>query len=303
MQAAFQHSWGAGLSSTFQTAMVGLHRTILPRGHSRLVRLLARFLPSLKTYPALLADGDRLYLDLRETMCLGYFFEGELPHERGLVELLKVTLRPGGSFVDVGSNVGFYARKAAALVGDTGRVVAFEPNPSAYRLLEWNTRDTPHVRILRNAAGAQRGAASFWVQEAGDTSSLLAVGTGREISVEILTLDETLADWSSVDLIKIDVEGAELDVLKGAETIIRRHSPVVVFEFLRAFAEIALVTLDDFRSFFAGFSEAGYELYALTRGASGEEPSGTASDFVAVPACLRARLEPLPFLHPVRPTP
>ena len=220
------------MTHSFQTSMSRL-RSVLPRGWSPILRMAARFVPSLQHYQAKLTNGDHIFLDLRETMCLGLFFDGRLPHESGTEKLIKQVLRRGDVFVDVGANLGYFTRIASHVVGEEGLVLAFEPNPKAVRLLKLTCADLFNVRIFPNALSNYVGTADFYVREAGDRSSLYPDSGARPLSVSVTTLDKIVNQYDRVDFIKIDVEGFELEVLFGAMKSIKNHEPIICFEFLQ----------------------------------------------------------------------
>jgi FkbM family methyltransferase len=210
----------------------------------------ARVVPSLQQYRARLVDGGEIYLDLREFMCFSCFFYGELPHERGTEKLLRRVLKEGSTFVDVGANIGYFTGIASRLVGPTGTVLAFEPMPAALRLLQMNTASQSNVTIFPMALSDKKGTATFYVRKKGDMSSLSHDPGATPIPVTVGTLDESLANQARIDLIKIDVEGSELDVLRGGRRLIEQHRPIVYFEFLPCFAEPRGIRVEAFEEWF-----------------------------------------------------
>ncbi|HLA63333.1 MAG TPA: FkbM family methyltransferase [Rhodothermales bacterium] len=211
-----------------------------------MLRTAARIAPGLRRYPARLDSGDRLYVDLAERMCHGLFLYGGQPHEYGTEKLMRAVLRPGAVVADVGANVGYYTRLAAHLVGPTGAVHAFEPTPHAYRLLELNAADLPCVQAHRLALSDHDGETTIYVRASGDLSSL-AGGDGAEaVPVRVARLDTALAGVERLDFLKVDVEGFEPEVLRGAQRAMEVHRPVVTFEYLDEFAAERGFGLADF---------------------------------------------------------
>ncbi len=116
--------------------------------------------------------------------------------------------------VDGGANVGaatiwWRARWPAA------RIIAFEPDPHIFEVLTWNTRFLDGIE-LRQCALVGRERLMFWA-EGTDAGRLAPDGEGELISVPTVTLSEVLAGLGAVDLLKLDIEGAESDVLEEAE--------------------------------------------------------------------------------------
>ncbi|MCP9476014.1 MAG: FkbM family methyltransferase [Nitrospira sp.] len=271
-------------------AMVNVARRVIPRGWAPLIASAARVVPSLQQYRARLKDGGEIYLDLREFMCFSCFFYGELPHEQGTEKLLRRVLKEGGTFVDVGANIGYFTKFASKLVGARGRVFAFEPMPAALRLLRMNTAPLPNVTIFPVALSDTKGMATFYVRKKGDMSSLSYDSGATPVPVTVSTLDESLADQARIDLIKIDVEGSELEVLRGGRLILQRHRPIVYFEFLPCFAEPKGIRVETFEEL---FKPLGYSLRWINHSPS--DPSlisDTPSTYViAIPQGRERELE------------
>ncbi len=127
-------------------------------------------------------------------------------------------LKPGMVAVDVGAHAGYYTLLFARLVRPAGRVHAVEPAPANLALLRANLQRLGHAAVIVHpcAAGAAPGTREFLLTELGDTNSFfahpLAPAVGR-IAVDVAPLDTLVG--APANLIKIDVEGAELDVLAG----------------------------------------------------------------------------------------
>jgi FkbM family methyltransferase len=136
-------------------------------------------------------------------------------------KVVRRTLRAGMCVVDVGANVGYFSVLASRLVGPTGRVLAFEPSPSAAgrlrRTVEANRLS--NVRVEQIGLGAEVGEATlFDPLPDNHTPTLLGESGTPGVKVSVRTLDECLTDWDvgRVDLLKVDVEGFEPAVLAGA---------------------------------------------------------------------------------------
>lgn len=133
-------------------------------------------------------------------------------------------VRPGDTLVDVGANIGLYA-VAAAKRG--AHVVAIEPDPANVRQIRRHARlNRVRVEIVEALAGAQNSVAPLAARGSPVSGNIdMYLGpTTRYIVAAVLTLDALLKD-KPVDLLKIDVEGAEIDVLRGAERTLRDKKP------------------------------------------------------------------------------
>jgi FkbM family methyltransferase len=137
----------------------------------------------------------------------------------------------GDVVYDVGAHIGTYSVIAAQRVGTSGAVVAYEPNPTACeylrRHLNWNQMGE-RVQVREVACGATAGAAQlYWLPgESEGSSGLIAIEGFAQRQVQVTTLDaEVTALQLAPTLIKIDVEGAEWEVLQGAHATLRSVKP------------------------------------------------------------------------------
>lgn len=165
----------------------------------------------------------------------------ELLAGRGFEEHVGATLqalvRPGDTCVDVGANIGLFSLMMASIAGPTGRVVAIEPNPSNCRLLDLGAKenDFGHMEIIPVAVGEKPETLVF----SGLIGSNGIVGKREHLGppgpgstlVRAETLDHLLGALSRLDVIKIDIEGAEHLALLGAQRVIAKHRPTMVLEF------------------------------------------------------------------------
>ncbi len=144
------------------------------------------------------------------------------------------SLRPGDVVVDVGANVGYYTVLAGLLVGDTGRVYAFEPDPQNFELLRRNVAlNGLHNVILENkAASNEAGQLSLYLDEENKGDHRIYQPEGeqrRSIDVEAVRLDDYFEGVEdSVDFVKIDTQGAEFAILEGALGILARSPGLVM---------------------------------------------------------------------------
>jgi FkbM family methyltransferase len=157
--------------------------------------------------------------------------------EPGVQDALVSDLRPAARFWDVGAHCGFFSSLASRLVGPEGQVVSFEPcDENRSRLAETvRLNDAGNVRIVPWALGASSGEALLRELESDQTSmkwgKVEADPEGTAIRVPQRTLDEVGRELEPPGLIKVDVEGAELEVLEGARELIRSHRPAMIVEF------------------------------------------------------------------------
>lgn len=183
-------------------------------------------------------------------------------YEVEIKEAMKKYLKPGGTFLDIGANIGYLSAIGASLVGKKGAVHSFEPIPLYFRYLVTLTELNPDRKITVNkfALGQTEGSGFIDISRTNIGSNSLVAGFVDKQSVastqrvEIKPLD-AYADKNELgrpSFIKIDVEGFELSVLKGAVTVLRRcgnHMPPVIIEIVPSAYELLnrrIAELEDF---------------------------------------------------------
>ena len=159
---------------------------------------------------------------------------GEL--EPGVRRLIERVLSPGSVFVDIGANIGIHTLAAARAICGEGRVFAFEPFGPVRAFLEralWINGLADVVTVREAAVSDREGRRRLFLGATCGHHSLFQLGVDESspassVAVETVTLDAALAGDQRVDLIKIDAEGAELDVLAGARAVIGRNFDIAL---------------------------------------------------------------------------
>ena len=177
---------------------------------------------------------------------------------------LRRTLEPSHVFVDIGANVGYFTVLFAPLVA---RVVAFEPAPGSYRYCKSNIELNGLTNVDLHAVGLWDADTTLQVRS--DASSLMTTavapsadaGTGEVISV--VSLDNLIRrglDLPRLDVIKMDIEGAEVRALRGMRRTLARFRPAIVMEVNRPALAVCEATVDEVWDFLTGM---GYEIRAF----------------------------------------
>lgn len=155
--------------------------------------------------------------------------------EQAIVDTINSRLGPGDCFVDAGANMGFYSILAASRVGKSGTVIAVEMMPDTASILRKQINDNgfDQIEVLEKALSDNEGTVTARVTEGQfGQASILATpisGTERLIEVEATTLDSALAKIPEIQLMKLDLEGVEASVLRGAEAVVGR-TQALIFE-------------------------------------------------------------------------
>jgi FkbM family methyltransferase len=146
---------------------------------------------------------------------------------------LSRLLRRGETFVDIGANIGTWTLQAASIVGPTGHVFAFEPNPATVEKLRGNILRndfSTRVTVVPIAVSDRAGTVPFECHRDHNVSHIADAPSERTTIVTSDTVDRSIP-IVSVEGMKIDVEGRELTALTGAAVLIDRSHPWIVIEF------------------------------------------------------------------------
>jgi FkbM family methyltransferase len=246
--------------------------------------------------------GDIFDADLSSTLEWHLWAFGR--YEPHFADLFAMLVRPGDRCVDVGANVGVHTVRLARLAGQDGEVIAIEPDPGVMSRTKRNVElnDLANVRLLNAAASDRAGQLTLYRPGDTDTNraraSLLRHShlTGETITVPLVTIDEVCGD-DQVALIKIDVEGHEDAVVRGAACVIARDRPAVIFEYDAELIDEAAQTPFEW---LAGRDYALFAVEAARNPVTGRvrlaldrarERSPLCANYLAVPAETAARLE------------
>lgn len=162
----------------------------------------------------------------------GYLLGTLEPREQ---DLLSQILTEGSVFYDIGANVGFFSTLAARIVGETAKVYAFEPFPEFAKLARLNAElnDFHHVEVIEAAASSQTGQMHLSMARSESVSFKLATGEGpNNMAVQAISIDDFSVSYgaSRPNLVMIDVEGQEINVLKGMLQVLRDCKPTIMCE-------------------------------------------------------------------------
>jgi len=173
-----------------------------------------------------------MYVDLRSAIGRGLFIQKEF--DPGFFRPIEKALGPGRTYLDLGANVGFYALLARDIVGETGRVYAFEVDERALRCLSKTVRSRGITNLHVNKAAVGRRNGKAYVVKQRDSGHTYVsdrmIRGATEISVTTLDNWFERENRPQIDVVKIDLEGAELDALQGAQRMLSERRPVIVCE-------------------------------------------------------------------------
>jgi FkbM family methyltransferase len=219
------------------------------------------------------------------------------------LHFLGQILKPGMTMLDIGANEGLYTLFGARRVGPTGRVVAFEPSSRERRSLQHNvTRNRlGNVTIVPSAVGSLEGTAALQiasgVHSGHNTLGSLVYDDAPAVGIEHVPVErlDVVMDRlaiAKIDVIKIDVEGAEMHVLEGARRTLSSHRPVLMVEANDDALRAQGASTDALIAFLRG--ELDYAILVFSPETGGVEPmsgeAGASANIVAVPSERRAEI-------------
>jgi FkbM family methyltransferase len=209
----------------------------------------------------LLLGGTKLpaFFNLRDRIL--YLFYGLEP---SIIRVARRLLKTGDTVVDIGANVGYLSRRFASMVGRSGKVYSFEPDPAMFEFLSFNTRKFPQVERTQTALSDHNGQCQLYLHPTSAMSNSLvhAWEYGRPITVQTTTFDAWVATAKvdAIRLVKIDVEGAEPLVLRGMQKALEDSlQPSVIVEFSPA--NLGSHTAE--KEVFDVFTESRYTVYRI----------------------------------------
>tara|TARA_B100000029_G_C17531164_1_gene943296 strand:- start:102 stop:1046 length:945 start_codon:yes stop_codon:yes gene_type:complete len=217
-------------------------------------------------------DYSQIMLDKNNPNELKHLHYGNATNDEINKMIIKSVLKPGDTCIDVGAYIGSYTLFMANLVGPTGEVFSFEPNKETITILNNNIalNGYENVRLYNHAVGELSGNEKFYKidKSSGATANSSLVRNEKisgdlkdfviEENVNVITLDD-LVENQKIKLIKIDVEGYELNVLRGAKEIISTYRPIIIMEFISNRLEFLQINQIDFKSLLSDYYNA-YEI-------------------------------------------
>jgi FkbM family methyltransferase len=157
-------------------------------------------------------------------------------YEQENYQFVKDQVKQGMQIIDIGAHIGLFSVCTSQLVGPSGKIISFEPTLGTFDLLKNTLRlnDCTNVIPRDEAVGSTPGKATFYVSDAiagCNSNSLVKINEKGQAGYEvtITTIDNICRDYNlKPGLVKIDVEGAELDVLKGATNTLKTARPLII---------------------------------------------------------------------------
>jgi FkbM family methyltransferase len=172
-------------------------------------------------------EGFLLYIDPRdESVSKILLLDGT--YEPTETRLIRSQLTEGSVFVDIGANIGYYTLLAASCVGHRGKVYSFEPEPNNFSLLSRNVEAYPtnNITVIQMAVSRESGTMSLYVEDAiaGGHTLFPSQEKQRTVTVKTTSLDDFFGEHiPEVTLMKMDIEGWEMEALQGMKKTINAN--------------------------------------------------------------------------------
>ena len=224
--------------------------------------------PKWRDAPTVTVRGKRhgylMELDLSDDLERCTYFLGRY-YDLELQTLLGALLRPGDTFLDIGANIGMMTLHAAKLVGSEGKIIAFEPQPSCVRKLErqLELNNIHHVTVHNIGLADQAAEMVMSVPRGGSIMAHIGatvVFSDEQIKIPVRRGDDLVAAVSGRLVIKIDVEGYEVQALRGLGKTIALNRPAIISELNAHHLQRAGKTEQEAIAFFTDRDYVGYAI-------------------------------------------
>ena len=178
----------------------------------------------------IIMDGQKLFLDKEDSLMLSI---KNNDHELTEIKFLKQIIKNGDTVLDLGANIGVYTLIFAKLVGKSGHVFAFEPDPTNFEILSKNVKENKHenVTLVQKAVSEKNDKIKLFVSKRNHASHRIFDSEEKRnsIEVDVITLDTYFKNFKNpINFIKMDVEGVEGATLLGASNIIKNSKDLVI---------------------------------------------------------------------------
>ncbi len=226
----------------------------------RLVKSIYNFL--IPIFPSfVIIEGHKMYLDSKDSLHLSLNKE----YEKAETEIFKKEIKEGNIVIDIGANIGYYTLLAAKIVGNKGKVFAFEPDPENFKILKKNidaNRYKNVVLVQKVVSDKSKKLKLFLSEDNKAGHKIYGDNTNKNfVIVNSVTINDFLKNQDvEVDFIKMDIEGAEGKAFAGMSSIMKKNKIKIMTEFIPSL----LRDLDtDPRKYIKTFIEYGFKIYDI----------------------------------------
>jgi len=212
-------------------------------------------------------ENIKINLDLEDWIQKQIYFFGRYEVEKKETMLWKNILKEGQTIFDIGANIGYYSLLASKRIGD-GRIYAFEPVKQTFERLTKNVKinNFKNIKVNNLAVSNEEGTVDIYVANSKNTGTSSITNhmhfNGDKQTVKSLTIDHFVKsnNIEAMDIVKIDVEGAEMMVIEGMEKSLRKFNPIVMIELIDERLKAAGSSIKEAYDFFEKLDYKSYQL-------------------------------------------
>jgi len=181
----------------------------------------------------------RMFVDLKDAGDLVHILVSKGIYDPLMTKVLQDIIKPGMNVIDIGANIGYFTLILADQVGSAGLVLAIEPEQRNFDLLERNVGLNGYltrVQCIQVAISNENSVGTLFISDKYYGSHVLVnqsldVTEGRLVRIKTVTLDHLFKEHI-IHFVKVDVQGVELDVLEGMETLLNYEDIILLFQFI-----------------------------------------------------------------------
>jgi FkbM family methyltransferase len=252
----------------------GIFRNILhryPKEHGKYTILKKLYYPYLAPKSTVreeieIFNGMKMSVNPTESLQAYLYVFGS--YELPTIHFLEKALKPGENVLDVGAQVGYTALVFSKIIGEKGRVFAFEPEKANYESLQKNfaLNNLTNIETFKKAVAETSKTLRLYLSNDNNAGAHSTVFNDRTLKsdyeeVEAITIDSIMQQLPKISCIKIDVEGAEIDVIDGAKELLKRDSPFIVAELSAELQNVRGLSVGQFKERL--FKEFGYSPFTI----------------------------------------
>jgi FkbM family methyltransferase len=156
-------------------------------------------------------------------------------YEPSFLKVVKENLKAGDTYIDIGANIGQHSLFASRIVGEGGKVIAFEPVHKIYSQFQRSIKlnNIENIKVHNLACGEEKKEMFIYMTESnmGGSSLVFGIENREKDKIHVVTADSILSNESKINFVKIDVEGYEYEVLLGLVEILKTHHPKIMLEY------------------------------------------------------------------------
>lgn len=152
-------------------------------------------------------------------------------HEKKELEFMKKSIKKGDITLDLGANIGYYTIIMSKLVGEEGKVFAFEPDPNSIEVLKMNIElnNCKNVIIVQKAVHNEANKVKLYICDSDNRNNSMYMDYKDFIEVESIKLDDYFSNYNGfINFIKMDIQGSEVNVLKGMSLVLQKNKNLII---------------------------------------------------------------------------